>query len=164
MNTRKQKIVDKISEKYSESKNNAVIVCNMDNLNAKELKEFKRKIWSVGSAVFVKNTLFCQSVSSHVKNYKSESNMRGSNCIIFSKKDKDIFQTMSAIKEGMKKFKIQSKVRPNQVLLEDKFYEGKSLEIFTSFPSKQALEGGICLLTKLIPIKICKILSMQIKK
>ena len=38
------------------------------------------------------------------------------------------------------------------------------MEIFKSFKSKQALEGGICLLTIIIPIKICKIIKIQIEK
>lgn len=166
MNTRKQKIVNKISEHYSKSEKSAVIVCKAGNLNAKELKEFKRKIWPVGNAVFVKNTLFCQGVSSHVENYKNESgnSMNGSHFVVFGDEDKDVFQAMSAIQEGVKALKLQSKIIPNQVLLENHTYASDQLELFKSFHSKQALQGGICLLMKLIPIKICKVIQVKLEK
>jgi len=155
VNTRKQEIVGKTSNYYENSKSSAIILYEDRGLNAHQMKDIKKNIWSVGSAMCIKNTLFeCFLKQNSFNTYEV---LKGKNIAIFCE---DVFKAVNSANVLVKKLRLNKKFMIKAAFVNKNYFNEKKVSSLGAYGSNEGLYASTYLTLKCPMIHLVKILTL----
>lgn len=158
MNTRKQEIVGKTSNYYENSKSNAIIVYEDVGLNAHEIKNIKKNIWSVGDVMCIKNTLFeCFLKQNSFDSYET---LKGKNIVVFCE---DVFKAIVFNNNLIRKLKLTKKFIIKSAFVNKRYFNKKDVSNLGAYGSNEGLYGSTYLTLKSLMMHLIKISTLAVE-